>query len=120
MKLAIVGSRGITDGDISTYIDEAVDLIITGGAVGVDTLAIEYAKKKRICVMEIVPDYKKYGKAAPIVRNRQIVNEADSVLVIWDGSSKGSKYVIDYCKKINKPCRVELKNKSSDSAGALH
>lgn len=46
MKLLIAGSRSITDIDISSYIPADVDLIISGGANGVDTLAEQYADKK--------------------------------------------------------------------------
>ena len=39
MKLLIVGSRSIQDFDLSAYISENTELIISGGAQGVDTLA---------------------------------------------------------------------------------
>ena len=39
MKLLIVGSRSITDYDISPHIPAETELIISGGANGVDTLA---------------------------------------------------------------------------------
>ena len=45
MKLLIAGSRSITDFDISPYILENVDTIISGGAAGIDTIAEEYADK---------------------------------------------------------------------------
>ena len=41
-----------------------------------------------------------------MIRNREIVRYADQILAFWDGSSRGTKYVIDYCKKIGKPCVV--------------
>ena len=39
MKLLIVGSRSITDFDLSPYISDDVDMIISGDANGIDTLA---------------------------------------------------------------------------------
>ncbi len=51
---------------------------------------------------EFLPDYEKCGKAAPIRRNDEIVDYADIVVAIWDGKSKGTKYVIDRCNKIGK------------------
>ena len=50
----------------------------------------------------ILPDYSLYGKQAPIVRNKLMVDLADSVLVIWDGKSHGAKITADYAKKLNK------------------
>ena len=115
MKLAIVGSRGITEFDMALLIDFDVECIISGGASGVDRLAIEFAKANGMDFKEIKPDYKRYGRCAPILRNKEIVNEADFVIVIWDGISKGTKSVIDYCKKMNKPHRVEIKKQNTDS-----
>ena len=48
MKLLVVGSRSITDFDLSPHIPPEVDTIISGGAGGVDTLAEEYADRHRL------------------------------------------------------------------------
>ena len=45
MKLAVVGSRSIKCFDLSPYISDNVDTIISGGANGIDTLAEEYADR---------------------------------------------------------------------------
>ena len=34
------------------------------------------------------------------------LEDADMVLAFWDGKSRGTKFVIDNCKKINKPIRI--------------
>lgn len=47
MKVAIIGSRNIILDDIGLYILDFCEEIVTGGAVGIDTCAAEYAKKKR-------------------------------------------------------------------------
>lgn len=46
MKLLVAGSRSITSFDLSPYVPADVDLIITGGAKGVDTLAEVYARER--------------------------------------------------------------------------
>lgn len=106
MKLLIIGSRDIKNFDLSPYVDESVDTIISGGAKGVDTLAEIFADKKRLSKIILRPRYDLYGKAAPIVRNRQMVDLADAVLVIWDGKSRGALSSIKYAKKINKTLTV--------------
>ena len=103
MKLLIVGSRSITDFDLSPYITKEVDTIISGGAGGIDSLAEEYADFHRLSKHIIRPRYDLYGRAAPLKRNEQMVDIADAVLVIWDGSSKGTQYTLKYTKKMNKP-----------------
>ena len=103
MKIAIVGSRNIHIDNIEEYLSEC-DEIVSGGAKGVDTCAAEYAKKNNIKLTEFLPDYNRYAKAAPIVRNKQIVDYADKVIAFWDGKSKGTLSVIRYAEKIGKPC----------------
>ncbi len=103
MKLLIVGSRSITDFDLSPYITADVDTVISGGAGGIDSLAEQYADLHRLSKYILRPRYDLYGRAAPLKRNKQLVDMADAVLVIWDGHSKGTQHTIKYTKKINKP-----------------
>ena len=103
MKILIVGSRSITDFDLSPYIPADVDTIISGGANEIDTLAEQYADLRRISKYIIRPRYDLYGRVAPLKRNEQMVDMADAVLVIWDGKSKGTQYPVKYTQKANKP-----------------
>ena len=102
MKLAIVGSRTISDINLSDYITEKPDTIISGGARGIDTLAAEYARQNGIELIEYIPNYNKYGRSAPIIRNRQIIEACDKVLAIWDGQSHGTLNSINLAKKLGK------------------
>lgn len=99
MKIAIVGSRSIELEKLEQYIPKNVTEIITGGAKGVDTSAKEFALEKGITYKEFLPEYDKYGRAAPIRRNFEIADYADKVIAFWDCKSKGTKSVIDYCRK---------------------
>jgi hypothetical protein len=108
MKLAIIGSRNIKKIIIDDYIPENVSEIVSGGAKGIDSLAKEYAIRKGIKLTEFLPEYKRYGRAAPIIRNKRIVEDADKIIVFWDGCSNGARSVILYAQKIGKPCEVIL------------
>lgn len=108
MKLAIIGSRSIGDIDLSSYISQEVTEIVSGGATGVDTLAGVYADKHRLSKRIIRPNYQRYAKAAPIVRNEEIITYADAVLVFWDGVSKGTKSSLAYIQKHNVPHQVVM------------
>ena len=103
MKLLIVGSRSITEFDLSPYIPADIDTVISGGAGGIDSLAEQYADLHRLSKYIIRPRYDLYGRAAPLKRNEQMVDMADVVLVIWDGRSKGTQHTLKYTKKTNKP-----------------
>ena len=102
MVVAIVGSRSLFVEDLGRFIPHGVTRIVSGGAKGIDTCAKEYALKMGIEIVEYIPDYQRYRKAAPLIRNRAIVDCADEVLIFWDGKSRGTKYVIDYCDRIGK------------------
>jgi len=56
--------------------------------------------------VEVSPDYRKYGKTAPLVRNAAIVSMADQVLAVWDFSSRGTAHVIAQCIERGVPVRV--------------
>ena len=110
MKIAIIGSRSYKNPDFNNFISEYLKekkitpaLIISGGAKGVDTYAKKYAEGNNIEFKEFLPDYKTYPvKIAPLKRNDLIVQNADFIIAIWDGKSKGTQYVINYCKSLEK------------------
>ena len=106
MKIAIIGSRNLTVNDLQNYLPANVTEIVSGGAKGIDTCAGEYALAHGIKLTEFLPDYDKYGRSAPLKRNLQIIEYADEVIAFWDGSSRGTKYVIDNCRKLNKKITV--------------
>ena len=108
MKVAVVGSRDLTNITLDQYIPKETDEIVSGGAVGVDLCAAEYAKKKGLKLTVFLPQYERYGRAAPIVRNKEIVDYADKIIVFWNGSSKGTRSVIKYAEKIGKNLKVIL------------
>lgn len=108
MKVAIIGSRTISIKNLEKYIPEGTTEIISGGAKGVDTCAKLFAQSNNLMYTEFLPDYKSYGRVAPIIRNRQIVDSADLVIAFWNGTSKGTKSVIDYCNKTGKEVRIYI------------
>ena len=107
MKVAVVGSRSVFATDISMYISDG-DEIVSGGAVGVDSCAAEYAKKNGLKLTVFLPQYERYGRAAPIARNKKIVDYADKIIAFWDGKSKGTLSVIKYAEKTGKLCEIIL------------
>lgn len=106
MILAIIGSRTLTQISLDNYVTKEVDEIVSGGATGVDSLAKEFALINQIKYTEFLPEYDLYGRAAPIVRNKKIVDYADKTIAFWDGKSKGTLSVIKYCERVKKPCEI--------------
>ena len=66
-------------------------------------MAEQYADQHRLSKYILRPNYERYGRAAPLVRNEHMVDLADAVLVIWDGCSKGTLHTIRYATKVGKP-----------------
>ena len=106
MKLAIIGSRGLKDLRIEEYIPSGVDEIVSGGAKGIDGCAASYARENGIKLTEFLPEYRRYGRAAPLKRNDALAEYADEAIAFWDGRSAGTKYTVNAFRKLGK--RVEV------------
>lgn len=110
MIIAVVGSRGFSNlKAVEEYIETLPldTIVVSGGAKGVDKTAENAAIKRGIRTLIYNPDWKKNGKAAGFIRNQDIVDAADKVVVFWDGISKGTKHTMDLATKAGKS--VELK-----------
>ena len=115
MRVAVIGSRGLHVDHLKDYLPEGVTEIVSGGAKGIDTCARNYALAHELELTEFLPEYEKYGRGAPLRRNITIIESSDLVLAFWDGKSRGTKYVIDNCKKRNIPVVVLIPATGSEA-----
>ena len=106
MVVGIIGSRSIRTPIPEGVIPTDTHRIISGGAIGIDRCARQYAQSHHIIIEEILPAYDLYGKRAPLVRNDIIIDKSDMLFIFWDGKSRGSAYVINECRRKGKPFRV--------------
>ncbi len=106
MKVAIIGSRGLEVEDFTAYLPPETEEIVSGGAIGIDRCARRYARQKGLRLTEFLPDYDTHGRQAPLLRNLEIIDYSDLVLAFWDGSSRGTRFVIENCRKKGKPCKI--------------
>lgn len=111
MRVAVIGSRGLSVPNLGDYLPEETTEIVSGGARGVDTSARDFANANGIKLTEFLPEYEKYGRRAPLVRNITIIENADLVMAFWDGSSHGTKFVIEECRKRGVPVRIFMPKK---------
>ncbi len=107
MKVAVGGSRKRQDrrfifNKLDLFIREG-DVMISGGASGVDSIACEYAKRRKLKMEIFAPDYRKHGKNARKMRNKKIINNAD-VLLAFPLKSKedGTWHAISIAHKAKK------------------
>ena len=99
MKLAVIGSRSFQDYPrfqrVMANLKTPVELIISGGAEGADSLAERYAKEYGTSILIHHPNRARDGTRCYAVRNQKIVDGADALLAFWDGLSRGTKMTID-------------------------
>lgn len=113
MKVIVAGSR---DGFVARNVFEAIEEskfiiteLVSGGARGVDRDGEYYAKLNNIPIKQFLPDWDQNKKAAGHIRNRQMGDYADALIAVWDGKSPGTKGMIDYMTKLNKPLYVYIR-----------
>lgn len=102
MRTIIAGSRGITDYKVVlAAIRKAIEReqitpteILSGGAIGVDSLGEKFAHEFGMHVEYHLPDWDKYNKRAGLVRNEEMAKVADALIAIWDGKSRGTAHMI--------------------------
>jgi hypothetical protein len=118
MKIGIVGSRDFNDFEkMHEYIKNkiyvsSITLVVSGGAIGADTLAEKFADLYQIPKMIFYPKWDKYNTLAGTIRNKDIVEASDLVFAFWDGVSKGTKNTISRCKLQKKKVHVYISNPS--------
>jgi hypothetical protein len=102
--LAVVGSRTFTDYDKMKSILDILkpSSIISGGAVGADTLAERYAKENGVNILVYTANWELHGKSAGAIRNRIIVENCDQLIAFWDKKSRGTKMAIEMAKEKGK------------------
>jgi hypothetical protein len=125
MKLAIIGSRSITDSvTVLKAVDEYVNelkpsVILMGAAKGIDPVVAHYAKSHQIDIVEFVP-YHLIDSTVPFdskyffIRTKQLLNNADVLLAFWDKQSKGTEYAIKYAQKLELEVHVIKLPQSKD------
>ena len=110
MILAIIGSRNFTDYEffrstLNNLIEEKgwdVTEIVSGGAIGADTLGWQYAIVNKIKMIEFKPEWDKFGKAAGMIRNTSIIDYCDVVVAFQKNKSKGTQDSINKAIKAGK------------------
>jgi hypothetical protein len=108
MQITVIGSRTFEDYRLLCLVlDEyQITRIISGGAKGADLMAERYAQGKGLPTLILNPEYGKFGKGAPFMRNHQIVDAAEQIVAFWDGESRGTAHSLAYARKKGKPVRI--------------
>ncbi len=100
MKVIIAGSRDLA----AINVDEAIiasgfkgdiDEVVSGGAMGANRAGEDWAAVSHIPVNVFHADWSRFGKSADLKRNKQMVEYADALVLIWNGKSTGIRSLRD-------------------------
>lgn len=112
MKLIIAGSRSTPHPDAVKQVKNAMEAIrpyvpaitciLQGGARGIDAAAKGYLGNK-YTVKTYPALWHKHGRSAGPIRNGEMAKEADCLLAIWDGVSRGTGNMVRWMIAEGKP-----------------
>lgn len=113
-RVIIAGGRDFDDYDLlkrtmDTLLINISDeiIVVCGKARGADTLGEKYANNKGYQVSYFPAEWDKFGKSAGYRRNEQMALNADALVAFWDGTSKGTKHMIDVARLFGLKVRVK-------------
>lgn len=83
-------------------------IFVSGGCRGADKLGERYALEHGYKFERYSANWIKYGNSVGPKRNKQMAEISDFVICFWDGKNKGTKSMIEYAEKYNKPLKVKI------------
>ena len=112
-KVVVAGGRDFSDYKLlATKLDHLLAnylphvQIVSGGASGADALGERYAQDRGLSLATFPADWKTHGSAAGPIRNEQMAQYADAVVVFWDGLSRGTKSMRELAQKYQRPLKT--------------
>lgn len=115
MKVIIAGGRDFTNtAAMYEVLNELHDnqiitedfTLVCGMARGADITAYHLCHEHGIPIEEYPANWTEYGKRAGYIRNEVMAGTADILIAFWDGTSKGTKHMIDTMNQQGKPVYV--------------
>ena len=113
-KLIVAGGRDFNDYTLlsdsifylahNIYADNEVSFV-SGMANGADNLGYSFAVSHNVKRYMFPADWS-LGKSAGFIRNKQMGDFSDGLLAFHDGTSRGTKHMIDYMRSINKQVHI--------------
>jgi len=111
MKAIVCGGRDFSD---SEYLESCLDKcrvwwglthIIHGGARGADDLAHRWAKSRGLVVYRMVAHWDLHGKAAGILRNREMLQQEPQIVIAFKGGA-GTENMITISRQAGVPVLI--------------
>lgn len=105
MRVIIAGSRHFETQYAISLVSEAIresgfeiTEVIHGAARGIDLAADSVCRG--VHPIRVFPaEWGKYGNRAGPIRNAQMADVADALILVWDGQSRGSKNMLETARR---------------------
>ena len=104
MITVVAGSRSVRESEVFEVLSRCpwvneISSVISGTAYGADRAGEKWAEQRNIEVIKFPAEWDKYGLSAGPRRNREMAENADALVAIWDGLSSGTLSMIHAAKK---------------------
>jgi hypothetical protein len=110
-NILITGSRSIKLKeyvfDILNKLIKNGDMVIQGGAEGVDSITLEWCQTSSLNInFKTIRPINPKDKISYLYRNAEMIGMCDRVIAIWDGKSRGTLFTIKYAKSRGIPLTI--------------
>lgn len=103
MRVIIAGSRDLNKEFLVRDAIQAsgfdITTLVCGMARGVDMVGHAWARSRGIPIDERYAQWKTLGRSAGYKRNVEMAENADALIAVWDGSSRGTSHMIEIAAK---------------------
>lgn len=99
MKTIIAGSRTLGAAHLASALllcpwTHEISIVVSGCAPGIDIAGEDWAWRRRLPIERHFADWKRFGRGAGPMRNREMANSAEALLAVHDGRSPGTADMI--------------------------
>ena len=110
MRVIIAGSRSIVSFEsVRLAIEHSgfqISEVVCGCARGADTLGERWGVERGIPIKRFPADWQRFGRSAGFRRNSDMAQYAEALVLIWDGSSRGSASMLRLARERRLRCFV--------------
>ncbi len=111
-RLIVAGSRTLLDKEwIYRELDRVTangdfPVVVQGTATGPDKIGADWGRARGKVVYDYPANWTKYGKSAGYKRNQAMAEFGTHLVAFYDGSSKGTRHMIDIARQQGLVVRV--------------
>jgi hypothetical protein len=113
MRVLVCGGRNYIDWAnvhrVLSTLDPPPTLVMSGGARGVDSMALAWAKDRRIATLKFMADWDRYGLSAGPRRNQKMLDDGRPDMVIAFPGSVGTADMVRRARLAGIPIREETR-----------